>query len=199
MGVPTPTPAPTPFPEGDPRNAKYFETVAALEHSLNSSLAGDKQDLEAALSAYNYNTGQLDRQLPLTLRATRNTANSEGLLESGQLAQRAGTVESKYAAQRGRLTSNLQAEENRIHQAEAQANESFNLGRSKAASQAREEALAQTEKEAPNEQAPAAKTAAPAAPAGPTVVRSYSQPTTHSSPRAARRQAARRAVRKGVG
>lgn len=200
MGVPTPTAATTPFPEGDPRNGKYFETVAALEHQLNNSLAGDQQDLADAQAAYGYNTGQLDRQLPLTLQATRNTANSQGLLESGQLAQRAGTVEAKYAAQRGQLTSRFQQEQNRVHQAETGANESFNLGRTRAATTAREEALAQTEKEAPNEPpASASASASAAVPRGPVVVSSSPQPITgspraRSSMRSVRRQAAKRAV-----
>jgi hypothetical protein len=190
MGAPTPTSAPTPFPEGDPRNAKYFETVAQLEHQLNNGLAGDQQDLVAAKAAYDYSTGQLDRQLPLTLRGTRDTANSQGLLESGQLAQRTGTVESRYAAQRGQMTSRFQQEENRVHQAESSANENFNLGRSRAAQNAREEAKAQLEKEAPNDQVPAA-----APPGAPVVVRSYRQPNS-STPQArtVRRQAASRAV-----
>jgi|SRR6185437_4782687 len=191
MGVPTPTTAPTPFPEGDPRNGKYFENLAALEHQLSNGLAADQQDLAAAQSAYDYSTGQLDRQLPLTLQTTRNTANSQGLLESGQLAQRAGSVESKYAAQRGRLTSNLQAEQNKIHQAEASANESFNLGRTRAAQQAREEGLTGLEKENPNEQAPAARV--PTAP-GLRVVGQHAQPITGAKVRAVRKQAAKRAV-----
>lgn len=191
MGVPTPTPAPTPFPEGDLRNGKYFENLAALEHQLGNSLAGDKQDLEGAQSAYNYNTGELDRQLPVTLQNTRNTANSQGLLESGQLAQRAGTVESKYAAQRGRLTSNLQAEENKVHQAEASANESFQLGRGKAAQTSREEGLTGLEKEGPNEPAPAAAPAAPlTAPQALKVVAVRAQPNS----RAVRKQAAKKVV-----
>jgi hypothetical protein len=218
MGVPSPTPAPTPFPEGDPRNGKYFENVAALEHQLKNSLAGDQQDITAAQAAYDYNTGQLDHQLPLTLQATRNTANAQGLLESGQLTQRAGTVESKYAAQRGRLTSNLQTEQNRVHEAENSANESFNLGRSKAAQAAREESKTQLEKEAPNEQpgaAPATQAPKVVGPHGeslpyaptpaqisgvwgspgsvlPTVIGQTAQPITGT--KAARKQAAKKAV-----
>jgi|SRR6185437_4393302 len=196
MGVPTPTAAPTPFPEGDPRNGKYFEQLAALEHQLNGSLAADKQDLTSAQSGYDYSNGQLDRQLPSTLQATRNTANSQGLLESGQLAQRAGSVEARYAAQRGRLTSNLQQEQNRVHQAENSAQEAFSLGRSRAATTTREEALAQTEKEAPNELPPAAPAAAST---GPVVISSHAQPRSLSRQHARTRAARQRAARKAVG
>jgi hypothetical protein len=193
MGVPTPTAAPTPFPEGDPRNGKYFENLGALEHQLNNSLAGDQRDLTSAQSAYDYSTGQLDRQLPLTLQGTRNTANAQGLLESGQLAQRAGTVEAKYAAQRGRLTSNLQQEEGRVHQAENSANESFNLGRSRAAQQAREEGKAELEKQRPNEPQTAP---APAPVVSPVVVSEHRQPSTVARAKVtrARREAAKKAV-----
>lgn len=162
-------PAATPFPEGDPRNAKYFENLAALEHTLNNTLAGDQQALEDAGASYKYGTGELDRQLPLTLQATRNTANSQGLLESGQLAQRAGSVEAKYAAQRGQLTSNYQSQVDRINQSEHSAQESFNLGRTRSATEAREEALKQTESEAPNEHAGSGP---------PTVIGQRPQPTT---------------------
>jgi hypothetical protein len=195
MGVPTPTSAPTPFPEGDPRNGKYFENLAALQHQLDASLAGDQQDLTGAQVGYDYSTGQLDRQLPLTLQGTRNTANSQGLLESGQLAQRSGSVEARYAAQRGRLASNLQQEQNRVHQAESQAQDAFNLGRSRAATAAREEALAQTEQTAPNEQAPVVSKP-PAAPAAPVAARSWVQQATsgHARARAARNRAMKKAV-----
>lgn len=180
-----PPAAATPFPEGDPRNAKYFENLAALEHTLNNTLAADKQDLTDAQSAYNYSTGELERQLPLTLRATRNTANAHGLLESGQLAQAAGGVEAKYAQQRGRLASGLQASENKVHQAEQSAREAFNLGRQRDAVTALEEGKTEAEKEAPDEQpgeqSRAAAGAAPAAPkvtgapAVPRVVRQVAQ------------------------
>jgi hypothetical protein len=194
--VAMPTAAPTPFPEGDPRNAKYFETLAALEHTLKDTLATDEASLAAAKASYEYNTGQLDRQLPLTMQATRNTANSQGLLESGQLAQRAGTVEAKYAAQRGRLTSLMQQTEGRITNAERAATEAFNLNRTRSASTAREEGLKGLEQEAPNAQTatPAATTASPIPPL---VVGQRAQPNSGSRV-AQRRQAAKKAVR-GVG
>jgi hypothetical protein len=196
MGVPTPTSAPTPFPEGDPRNGKYFENLAALEHQLSNSLAGDKQDLTSAQANYDYSTGQLDKQLPLTLQTTRNTANNQGLLESGQLAQRAGSVESKYAEQRGRLTANLQAEQNHVQQAENSASESFNLGRGRAAQTAREEAKTQLEREAPNDQAPVTPVASPSQSLR--VVGQHAQPIT-ATPKARAAQLRRQAAKKAVG
>lgn len=195
--VAMPTAAPTPFPEGDPRNGKYFENLAALEHTLKDTLATDEASLASARSSYAYNAGALDRQLPLTMQATRNTANSQGLLESGQLAQRAGSVEAKYAAQRGRLTSGLQQTEGRITNAERSATDAFNLGRTRSASAAREEGLKGLENEPQAPAAPAA-TAAPS-PIPPLVVGQRPQRTTSGSTAALRRQAARRAAGKGVG
>ena len=192
--IPSAAPAPTPFPEGDPRNARYFEQVAALEHQRSNSLASGQQDLADAQASYKYGLGQLEQQLPLTLQTTRSTANRQGLLESGQLAQRVGTVESKYAAQRGRLASNLQAEENKVNTADQQANEAFALGQSKAAQATREESLAQTEKEAPNE-AVATPAVKPAVTVPPRIIAQRAQPTTLS--RGARNRAAKKAI--GVG
>lgn len=193
--VPSAAPAAaTPFPEGDPRNAKYFENLAALEHTLNNTLAGDKQDLEDAQSSYNYSTGELERQLPLTLQTTRNTSNAHGLLESGQLTQATGTVEAKYAAARGKLTSALQADENKVHQDERSSREVFNLGRSKAATAALEESKSELEKEGPDEQTspPAAPAAAPAASKStvPVVVGQKAQKPSSSQPRARARSSA---------
>lgn len=170
--APAGDPGATPFPQGDPRNAKYFENLAALEHALSNTLASDQQSLADAQSAYNYSTGELAHQLPLTLQTTRNTANAHGLLESGQLAQAAGSVEAKYAAQRGKLASTLQSDANKINQNEHSAQEAFNLGRVKAANAAREEALKQTEAEAPDEQA------TKGAPQPPTIVGVHAQRTT---------------------
>lgn len=199
MPGPTPTAAPPPFPGGDPRNGKYFEQLAALEHQRNNALAGDKEALTSGQSAFEYNTGQLDRQLPLTLQGTRNTANAQGLLESGQLAQRAGGVERQYAERRGRLASNWQQTQDRVHREEANTEGNFNLGRSHAAAQALEEAKAQLELQAPNEPAPAPPPAAAAA-GVPQFVNPRGTPQLQSTVRARRpttrlrRQAARRAV-----
>jgi hypothetical protein len=188
----TPSGGATPFPEGDPRNAKYFENLAALEHTLNNTLASDQQDRTDALSAYNYSTGELGQQLPLSLQATRNTANAHGLLESGQLAQAAGGVEAKYAAQRGKLISGQQSEENKLNENETSAKEAFNLGRSKAATAALEEGKTELEKEGPDEQAaPSAAAAAPAASAAPTGVGQKAQRPTSSQSRSAGRAPAR--------
>ena len=194
-----PTAPATPFPEGDPRNAKYFENLAALEHTLNNTLASDQQDRTDALSAYNYSAGELERELPLSLQTTRNTANAHGLLESGQLAQAAGGVEAKYAAQRGKLVSGLQSEENKLNQNETSAREGFNLGRSKAATAALEEGKTELEKEAPDEQA--APTTAPAAPQAqvPVVVGQKAQRPTSSQPRGGRAPARTSAVPRVAG
>lgn len=173
--APTPTAAPTPFPAGDPRNGKYFETLAALEHQLNNTLTSDNQALADAKANFNYSAGTLDRQLPLSIQTARNAANTQGLAESGALVKNTGTLETRYAAQRGKLTSGLQAETNRVNQAENSARETFNLGRTKAAETAREEALAAALKENPNEQGANAPTN-PATPVNPGATRTVTGP-----------------------
>jgi hypothetical protein len=167
----------TPFPEGDPRNAKYFETLGALEHTLNNTLATDEKTLADARASYNYTTGELDHNLPLKLQTTRNTANAHGLLESGQLAQAAGGVEAKYAGERAKQLFGLQGKEDELAQNVNAAQETANSGRQKAATSALEEGKTELEKEVTG--APAATPAAPKAPA-PTVVGQRAQLLTAS-------------------
>lgn len=177
-------------PTVSPYDAKYYEQLANLKHQEQNALSSDQASLKEAESGYNYATGQLDTQLPVSLRETRNTANNQGLLESGVLGQRAGSVEAKYAASRGRLTTELQEKQNRISENEKQAGEARAGGESSAATEAIERQRAQDEQNAVNDYAP--PPAAPAAPVpkGPRVVSQKLQPVT------VRKAAARKVTRK---
>jgi hypothetical protein len=85
-----------PFPEGDPRNAKYAENLAALEHSKGKVEAEDKRGREETESQYKYNTEQLQGGERLAVRGNMNTANNQGLLQSGLLAARQGQTQVTY-------------------------------------------------------------------------------------------------------
>lgn len=134
--------APTPFPEGDPRNAKYFENLAALEHGYQKSLAEGAETRANARTNAEYATGQIAKAEPEGFRNLRNRANSEGLLQSGVLAGRTGTLASSYGARRYAITHGLQEREGRISRGEQAAKERFELGRSGAATRALEEGKA---------------------------------------------------------
>lgn len=177
-------------PTVSPYDAKYYEQLANLKHQEQNALSGDQASSKEAESGYNYSTGQLDTQLPVSLRETRNTANNQGLLESGVLGQRAGSVEAKYATSRARLTTELQEKQDRIHENEKQAAESRAAGESSAATEAIERQRALDEQNAVNDSAPAPAVPAPPASKGPVVVSQKLQPAT------VRKAAAKRVTKK---
>lgn len=93
----------------DPRDAAYYDQLARLTYAYNTSLAGYNRDFADASGAYNYTSGQLSAAEPVALQTDRNRANAQGLLESGQLAQAAGSTEAGYAAKRIAALSRMNA------------------------------------------------------------------------------------------
>lgn len=104
----------------DPRDAAYYDQVARLNNAYQGVLANTTRTTAQDQANYNLTYGSLAQKLPLTQQATRNTANAQGLLESGILGQRAdlnnaaflqnvGTAQNRQTAAdqaaQGRLTT----------------------------------------------------------------------------------------------
>lgn len=179
--APTGTAATTPV-AATPYEAKYYEELATLEHQEKNALSGDQSARTEAQANAKFGTEGLERQLPLNLKATRNRANTEGLLESGVEGERAGSVEAKYAEQRGRLAQQLKAQEDRLARAENEAREKRGEGESRARRAAQERAEAGDIRSEPREEPPTPHFAPPGG---------TPQPIT----RGVRHQAAKRAVK----
>jgi len=115
--APAATQAPAPVTV-DPRDATYYDQLARLNAAYQGVLLGYQRTTAQDLAGYNSVYGQLTTQLPLTQQATRNQANSQGLLESGILGQRADLNNAAYltrvGAARARLTAGDQAAMDRL-------------------------------------------------------------------------------------
>jgi hypothetical protein len=98
-----------PSAPASPWDAVWAANNAALQHQYEhaQALYGTGENGEPlgssraeARAGENFRLQTIAREMPNTERGTRSKANAEGLLESGQLAQRMGTVEAKYASTR---------------------------------------------------------------------------------------------------
>lgn len=156
--APPPTNPAAAFPAGDPRNAEYGETIAALEHAYTTTLAGDAETLSDATSNAQYQRSLIGQAEPGGYRSEANKANAGGILESGINAQDRGTLASKYADQRFKVTKGLQETTNRVHRANENAEYTRKTGEAKAATRALGEGYKDLLATSPNEQAPAAPT-----------------------------------------
>jgi hypothetical protein len=145
----------SPFPEGDPRNAKYFENLAALEHSKGRTEAEDAKGREEAASTYKYGTEQLQKQEPLALKANTNRANTEGLATSGILAQRQGVTQTGYAGKEHTLGESRRTAVERFNRGDQLAREGYAEKAKSALTNAEIEARANLEKNPPAAQPPA--------------------------------------------
>lgn len=181
--------------EATPFDALYWANQAAIQHSYEhaQALYGTGANGEPLGSARTEaragetrNLQTLARQEPETLRASRNKANSEGLLESGIEGARRGTVESQYAAKRGSEALKLQSSEDRFTNTLEGAREARERGEISDAEKAVGRGEASTLRAEP--QTP------PAAPGGPPtrVLSSRPQRPTGGVRRAAIHRAARR-------
>lgn len=185
MAAGSATPATSsPFPEGDPRNATYFQNLAALEHQYNTTLAGDEEALRGAKTNAEYQTNLLAKQEPIGLESLRSRANSEGLLHSGVLAVRAGALQSSYAAKRFAVTSKLQDTEGKVQRLEQGARARREGTEATDTQKALSENYNSLLKEQPNEQASSSSTTTPSARL-PAVKAQRAQPTTAGIRRAA--------------
>lgn len=114
-----------------PQDALYWENSAALKFQREGALNEAQRGREGAQASYRYGSGQVRKQLPLRLTANQQTANNQGLLESGVLAQRQGRAQTEAAGQLGRLGEQRKAAIERYNQNEAQAKRAYELGEGK--------------------------------------------------------------------
>ncbi len=152
-------------PIGDPRDALFYSNEAALNFQRENALANQKVAREGAESNYRYGAGQLRRAQPLRLTASRNQANSQGLAESGILAQRQGQIQTDYASKGSRLGEIRKAAVDRATKGEQEANRGYELGVGKNLEEATERGRARLEANPPTPE-PAAGTVAAGGPAG---------------------------------
>jgi hypothetical protein len=151
--APPPTNPAAAFPAGDPRNAEYGENVAAIEHAYGTTLAGDKETLADATSNAGYQRSLMGLQEPAGYRAEANRSNTGGILESGINAQNRGSLASKYAEGRVKITKGLTETTDRVNRSEKDAEETRNLGLAKASNKALSEGYKTLLEQGPDETA----------------------------------------------
>lgn len=93
----------------DPRDAAYYDQLARLNAANQGALLGYNRTTQQAQAGYDSTYGALTHQLGLTQQATRNQANSQGLLESGILGQRADLNNASYLGRVGQAQARLSA------------------------------------------------------------------------------------------
>lgn len=127
------------YPEGDPRNAEYFENIASLQHIYERQQSEGAEGRANARTNAKYAEGQIGKQEPLGFRNLRNRAGKEGLTHSGILGGRTGGLASQYAARRYGVTHGLQEAENRYTRGEQRNKERLEGGEHDAATRALEQ------------------------------------------------------------
>lgn len=153
MALAPPTNPAEAFGAGDPRNAKYFENIAALEHAYNTTLANDKEALSNDQTNAQYQQSLLSKAEPGAYHANQHKANAEGLLESGVNAERRGTIASQYAQKRYTIQHGLQEDEGKIRKNEEAEQYKYESGRGKDATEALGEGYKALLEQQPNESA----------------------------------------------
>ncbi len=137
MAAPAPPTNPNvAFPEGDPRNAKYGEEMAALlkqrEDRKGELISGRGENQANA----KYGETQLTQAEPGTYRNNQHRANAGGIAESGINAQRRGGIATDYANKRFNIQRGLTSAENRINRENKRAEENYEGGSARAATKA---------------------------------------------------------------
>ncbi len=136
MAAAPPTNPAAAFPEGDPRNAQYGETLAALlkqREDAKAELIKGRGENQANAA---YSESQLTQNEPNTYRANTHRANAGGILESGINAQRRGGIATDYANKRFNVQRGLTQAENRINRQNTAAEERYSGGAATAATTA---------------------------------------------------------------
>lgn len=116
----------------NPLDATYYANLAQLNFQKENTLAQNKRGREQTNANSAYSKGQLTRQEPLKLQGNRNTANSQGLLESGQLAQRQGQTQTDYATKQNRIGEQRRSAIERFNESDQNAGKGYLLGAQKA-------------------------------------------------------------------
>jgi len=167
----------------------YYGNLAKINFQKEQSLAQNKATLERQNAGYAYSKSQLSRAEPRALQNTRNQANSQGLLESGQLADRRGQVQTDYAVKQGRNTELRKQAIDQYNSGNKSANDRYGVedfSERLASGQRAKEALLAN----PPVPAPEAASPAVAGPQPPRVVGVKAQPNSSG----VRKQAAKRAL-----
>jgi hypothetical protein len=178
----------------NPLNATYYANLAALQFQKEQALAQDKAGRAKAEAGFKYGMSQYEKAEPLRLTGNRNTANSQGLLESGQLAKRQGETQTEYTTKEARLAETRKAAIERYNEGDKRAEDAYSVGQNKALAESTEQARKETEANPPVP----VQTAPPSGPPQPPqVVGIKAQPNSS----AVRKAAAQKAVglRRGWG
>jgi hypothetical protein len=93
----------TPGTETDPFSRSFWANKTAIEFSEQKALSDAQHGRRMANANAEYNRGIDARAEPLKLTANRNTANSQGLAESGVLAKTQGQTQVDYAQKGQRI------------------------------------------------------------------------------------------------
>lgn len=111
----------------EPRDALFWAEVPRFNFAKETRLAQDKRGREQANASSRYAKGELTRAAPLRYAANRNQANNQGLLESGQLAQRQGQTQADFANKQSRITEQRKAAIERLNEGDSNADKEYNL------------------------------------------------------------------------
>lgn len=194
----------------DPSNpfyATFWANQAALNFSTERILAQEQRATSEANASYAYGRGVNQRAEPLRLTANQNSANSQGLAESGVLAKNQTQTQVDYSQKNQRLQEARRSAVERAQEGERNAVTSYGLDTAKDVAAAQQEGL---KEQLENPSSPeGSKPANPggvrtvAGPPGPGGVVPYTETSRRgsvavgSATRAAREQARKKAV--GVG
>jgi hypothetical protein len=116
----------------NPLDATYYANLAALNFQKETTLAQDKRGREQTNASSRFAKGELTRAAPLRYAGNRNQANSQGLLESGQLAQKQGQTQADFANKQARVGEQRKSAIERYNEGDANANKAYDVGNSKA-------------------------------------------------------------------
>lgn len=147
----------------NPYDATYYATLAAYNWQKENTLAQDRRGREQANASARYAKGELTRAAPLRYAANRNQANSQGLLESGQLAQRQGQTQADLASKQARVVEQRRQAIERLNENDANANKGYEVGAAKAGAESVQRSKEELERNPPAPQvAPASYPVQPA-------------------------------------
>lgn len=133
----------------NPLDATYYANLAALNFQKETTLAQDRRGREQANASSRYAKGELTRAAPLRYAGNRNQASSQGLLESGQLAQRQGQTQADFANKQARVGEQRRQAIERFNENDANANRGYDVGNAKAQAESFQRAQEQLERNPP--------------------------------------------------
>src|SRR5437016_3501990 len=111
----------------DPRDATFWANQAALDFQRQNTLTDIGKERAGEEAKYKYNRGELERAEPLARKRGMGKANTEGLLQSGTLAQRQGETQTQYVGKGSRLSEARQAALEKYLTGETRANKEYGL------------------------------------------------------------------------